>query len=94
MAKPGSVVLLSGGPDSTRVQAHARCRGFDCYMLSFRCGQRHIHEPTDATTVGAARGVARQLIAQLDLREFGGSGLMASSSRHVDRVAVHVRCPA
>lgn len=76
-AKSRAVVLLSGGLDSTTVLAMARSQGFDCYALSFRYGQRHIHELTAAATVAAAQGVVRHVVAQIDLREFGGSALTA-----------------
>ena len=77
MKKPAAVVLLSGGLDSTTVLAIAKSQGFDCYALSFRYGQRHIHELKAAETVAAAQGVARHVVAQIDLREFGGSALTA-----------------
>ena len=77
MKKPAAVVLLSGGLDSTTVLAIAKRQGFDCYALSFRYGQRHIHELKAAETVAAAQGVARHVVAQIDLREFGGSALTA-----------------
>jgi len=77
MKKPAAVVLLSGGLDSSTVLAMAKSRGFYCYALSFRYGQRHIHELTAAATVAAAQGVARHVVAQIDLREFGGSALTA-----------------
>lgn len=77
MKKPAAVVLLSGGLDSTTVLAMAKSQGFDCYALSFRYGQRHIHELTAAATVAAAQGVARHVVAQINLREFGGSALTA-----------------
>ena len=77
MKKPAAVVLLSGGLDSTTVLAIAKSQGFDCYALSFRYGQRHIHELKAAETVAATQGVARHVVAQIDLREFGGSTLTA-----------------
>ena len=77
MKKPAAVVLLSGGLDSTTVLAMAKSQGFDCYALSFRYGQRHIHELKAAETVAATQGVARHVVAQIDLREFGGSALTA-----------------
>ena len=58
MKRPAAVVLLSGGLDSTTVLAIAKSQGFDCYALSFRYGQRHIHELKAAETVAAAQGVA------------------------------------
>lgn len=75
-ARP-AVVLLSGGLDSTTVLAIAREQGFTPYALSFRYGQRHLHELEAAKAVAERLGVARHVIAQIDLREFGGSALTA-----------------
>jgi 7-cyano-7-deazaguanine synthase len=75
MAKPKAVVLLSGGLDSTTVLAIARDEGFEPYALSFRYGQRHTVELDAAARVAAAFGVARHVVADIDLRVFGGSAL-------------------
>jgi 7-cyano-7-deazaguanine synthase len=72
-----AVVLLSGGLDSSTVLAMARDRGFTPYALSFRYGQRHSYELQAAEAVARAQGVERHVIAQIDLREFGGSALTA-----------------
>ena len=82
MTTPGplrrpAVVLLSGGLDSSTVLALARSLGFETYALSFRYGQRHVHELTAAAAVGQAIGAARHVIADINLREFGGSALTA-----------------
>ena len=77
LSRPPAVVLLSGGLDSTTVLALAREQGFEPYALSFRYGQRHIHELAAAEAVARSQGVARHVIAQIDLREFGGSALTA-----------------
>jgi 7-cyano-7-deazaguanine synthase len=76
-ARPPAVVLLSGGLDSSTVLALAREQGFEPYALSFRYGQRHVQELAAAQAVVQAQGVARHVIAQIDLREFGGSALTA-----------------
>ena len=73
--KPSAVVLLSGGLDSTTVMAIAKSQGFDCFALSFRYGQRHIYELKAAESVSASQGALRHVVAQIDLREFGGSAL-------------------
>jgi 7-cyano-7-deazaguanine synthase len=75
MAKKSAVVLLSGGLDSTTVLAIARAEGYLPYALSFRYGQRHTVELEAARRVAAAQGVARHVIADFDLRAFGGSAL-------------------
>ena len=74
---PKAVVLLSGGLDSSTVLALAREQGFEPYALSFRYGQRHIHELAAAEAVARTQGVVKHVIAQIDLREFGGSALTA-----------------
>lgn len=73
------MILLSGGLDSSTVLAIAKERGFEPFALSFRYGQRHLHELEAAAAVAAAQGVARHVIATIDLREFGGSALTDTS---------------
>jgi len=70
-----SVVLLSGGLDSTTALAIAKAEGFECHALSFRYGQRHAFELEAAQRVAKALGVAQQVVATIDLRVFGGSAL-------------------
>ena len=72
-----SVVLLSGGLDSTTVLAIAKAGGYTPYALSFRYGQRHTVELDAARRVAHAQGVAQHVIADIDLRIFGGSALTA-----------------
>jgi 7-cyano-7-deazaguanine synthase len=70
-----AVVLLSGGLDSTTVLAIARSQGYVPYALSFRYGQRHGIELDAARRVAEAQGVSRHVVAEIDLRVFGGSAL-------------------
>jgi 7-cyano-7-deazaguanine synthase len=70
-----AVVLLSGGLDSTTTLAIAKSQGFEAYALSFRYGQRHQVELAAAARVAEALGVAEHVIADIDLRRFGGSAL-------------------
>jgi 7-cyano-7-deazaguanine synthase len=72
-----AVVLLSGGLDSTTVLAMVRDQGYQPYALSFRYGQRHSIELDAASEVAAALGTDRHIIADIDLRSFGGSALTA-----------------
>ena len=72
-----AVVLLSGGLDSTTVLAMAREQGFAPFALSFRYGQRHVHELVAADVVARSLGAVKHVVAQIDLRDFGGSALTA-----------------
>jgi 7-cyano-7-deazaguanine synthase len=72
-----AVVLLSGGLDSATALAIAKEAGFTPYALSFRYGQRHQIELSSAARVATAIGVAEHVIADIDLRRFGGSALTA-----------------
>jgi 7-cyano-7-deazaguanine synthase len=75
MAGKRAVVLLSGGLDSTTVLGIAKAEGYEPYALSFQYGQRHIVELEAARRVAQAQGVTRHVIAEIDLRVFGGSAL-------------------
>jgi 7-cyano-7-deazaguanine synthase len=73
--KPKAVVLLSGGLDSTTTLAVAQSEGYEVYALTFRYGQRHSPEIQASRRVAARHGVAEHVIADIDLRVFGGSAL-------------------
>src|SRR3954462_8925173 len=75
MASRNAVVLFSGGLDSTTVLAIAQAEGFNVHALSFSYGQRHSVELDAAREIAADAGVARHVIADIDLRVFGGSAL-------------------
>jgi 7-cyano-7-deazaguanine synthase len=85
--KPGAVVLLSGGLDSATTLAIARTEGFDCYALSFRYGQRHQMETEAAANIARQLGAARHVVADIDLRQFGGSALTDEIDVPKDRSA-------
>lgn len=70
-----AVVLLSGGLDSTTTLAIAKAQGFECYALSFRYGQRHVIELASAARVAKALGAREHIVADINLRIFGGSAL-------------------
>lgn len=76
---PAAVVLLSGGLDSATCLAIARREGFVVHALSFRYGQRHAFELDAARRLAAAAGVARHVVADVDLRVFGGSALTSDA---------------
>lgn len=73
--KKRAVVLLSGGLDSTTTLALAQKEGFDVYALTFRYGQRHEAEIEAARRIAENARVVEHLVAQIDLRGFGGSAL-------------------
>jgi len=75
MRSKSAVVLVSGGLDSATVLAIAREEGYEPYALSFRYGQRHSVELDAARRVAAALGALRHVVADIDLRVFGGSAL-------------------
>lgn len=83
--KPKAVVLLSGGLDSATCLAIARDRGFAPLAISFRYGQRHLHELAAAARVAKALGAERHMVADIDLRAFGGSALTADIAVPKDR---------
>jgi 7-cyano-7-deazaguanine synthase len=70
-----AVVLLSGGLDSATVLAIAKDQGFDVAALSFSYGQRHMLELESAKALAKKYNVKRHVIAEIDLRVFGGSAL-------------------
>jgi len=75
-AAPSAVVLLSGGLDSATCLALALEAGFTPVALSFRYGQRHAVELDAAALLAASAGV-EHVVADLDLRVYGGSALTA-----------------
>lgn len=85
MSESKAVVLLSGGLDSSTVLAIARDQGFTPYALSFRYGQRHSIELDAAKRVAEQQGVAEHIVADIDLRMFGGSALTANIDVPRDR---------
>lgn len=71
-------MLLSGGLDSATCLAVARREGYEPVALSFSYGQRHAVELQAAARLATAAGV-EHLIAEIDLRPFGGSALTDDS---------------
>lgn len=73
--KPKAVVLLSGGLDSTTTLAIARDKGYDCYVMSFRYGQRNKVELQCAENIAKILGAKQHNIIEIDLQTFGKSAL-------------------
>ncbi len=85
--KKPAVLLLSGGLDSTTLLALATKEGYAVNALTFRYGQRHGLEIERARAVAAKYGVARHVVADIDLRLFGGSALTSDIAVPKDRSA-------
>ena len=79
MAIPKAIVLLSGGLDSATTLAIAHQQGYALYAMSFRYGQRHVHELSCARQIAEANRVEKHAIVQIDLASFGGSALTDES---------------
>jgi 7-cyano-7-deazaguanine synthase len=84
-----AVVLLSGGLDSTTVLAVAKREGFTPYAMTFRYGQRHSVEIDASRRVAQAMGVAKHVVVDIDLRQWGGSALTADVDVPKDRDMDH-----
>ena len=74
-----SVVLLSGGLDSTTALAIARSRGDECHTLAFDYGQRHRAELAAARRVSVSLRAAAHRELEVSLGDFGGSALTDKS---------------
>ena len=70
-----TVVLLSGGLDSSTTLAIALEGGYEPYALSFRYGQRHKIELESAKSIAQKFKVEQHIVIDIDLRQFGGSAL-------------------
>jgi len=70
-----AVVLLSGGLDSATTLAIAQSKGYVCYALSFRYGQRHHAELVAAKDVANSFNVVEHKIFDVDLSVFKCSAL-------------------
>jgi 7-cyano-7-deazaguanine synthase len=85
-----AVVLASGGLDSSTVMALAIKQGFEIHALSFDYGQRHHHELRAARRIAESLGIRNHVIAQIDLRVFGGSALTSGIDVPKNRAAEHI----
>jgi len=82
-----AVLLLSGGLDSTTLLALVTKQGWSVNALTFRYGQRHSVEIDRARALATHYGVARHVVAEIDLRAFGGSALTSDAPVPKDRDA-------
>ncbi len=82
-----AVLLLSGGLDSTTLLALATQEGYAVNALTFSYGQRHGLEIERARAVATRYGVLRHVVADIDMRQFGGSALTADIEVPKDRSA-------
>jgi 7-cyano-7-deazaguanine synthase len=70
-----TVVLLSGGIDSSTSLALAKDQGYETYALSIDYGQRHRIELDKAKAVARYFSVREHLIIAVDIARFGASAL-------------------
>ncbi len=90
MPRLPAVILLSGGLDSATVLAIARQQDYACHALTFRYGQRHTPEIAAAERIAQQLGVDAHMIADIDLRMFGGSALTADIAVPKDRAPAEI----
>lgn len=70
-----TVVLLSGGLDSSTALYLAKSEGYELHAISFDYGQRHSKELECAKAIAQAAGVKSHKVVSLNLGEWGGSSL-------------------
>jgi 7-cyano-7-deazaguanine synthase len=74
-----SVILLSGGLDSTTCLALAKSRQEECYALSLNYGQKHSAELSHAKQIAQLFGVKRHEIIRIPVEIFAGSALTSAN---------------
>ena len=74
-----AVVLLSGGLDSATTLAIAKNKGFKCFALTFRYGQRHSIEIKAAAKIAGFFGVIQHQIIDINPSVFKNSALTDKS---------------
>ncbi len=89
-----AVVLLSGGLDSTTTLAIAKSKGFECFALTFRYGQRHSIEERSAKKIAGIFGI-QQFIIDVNPVVFRNSALTDKSikvptNRKIDRTDIPI----
>jgi 7-cyano-7-deazaguanine synthase len=66
--------------------ALASAEGYAIHALTFRYGQRHAHEVDAARLIAERFGVRQHVVADIDLRMFGGSALTGDAPVPKDRL--------
>lgn len=70
-----TIILFSGGLDSTTCLAIAKEQGYECYALTFPYGQKHQVEVECAKKIAKAYDVVEHKILHLPIGELKGSSL-------------------
>ncbi len=73
--KKKTILLSSGGLDSTTVMAMAKDQGYAVFSLSFDYGQRHRFELEAARKVANHLGIEKHLVIPMEMSAIGGSAL-------------------
>jgi 7-cyano-7-deazaguanine synthase len=93
LIRRSTIVLTSGGLDSTTCMAIAKADGFaKLYSLTFDYGQRHRQELSAAERVAYEFGAEHRVIP-IDLRQFGRSALTADIDVPKDRTDMSAGVP-
>ena len=84
-----AVCLISGGLDSC-VTAHiAKNEGYEIYALTFNYFQRHKREIESAKKITNSSNAKNHIVFNLDLKIFGGSSLVDTSTLPEPAVLYH-----
>lgn len=70
-----TIVLLSGGLDSTTILRIGQDKGYEVYPLTFNYGQKHLIEIEAAKTICKKYGIMNHCVANIDIKAIGGSAL-------------------
>lgn len=73
-----SVILISGGLDSTTCLAYAKAQDYTCYAISFDYGQRHRAELNAAAQIARHFEVKQHEIMRLSLSHLAGSSALTN----------------
>lgn len=85
-----AIVLHSGGLDSTTVLAIAIHDDFEPCVMSFRYGQRHVHELAAARVIAERMGVKTRVEIDVPASIFGDSALTGETAVPHDRSGAEI----